>query len=78
MNSSNTVSPRSRTVTLILALCFFVVGFGGLHRIYTGKLFSGILQLLTCGGLIIWQIIDVIRILCGTFDDAQDRDITEW
>ena len=72
------ISPRSRTVTLILACLFFCSCCGGLHRIYTGKIISGILQILTGGGLFIWQIIDIIRILLGTFDDAQGRDITEW
>lgn len=78
MTSTTPASPRSRTVTLILAFCLFFTAFGGLHRIYTGKLISGIIQLLTGGGLFIWQIIDIIRIFCGTFDDAQGRDITEW
>lgn len=77
-DASETVSPRSRTVTLILAGLFFFSCCGGLHRIYTGKIFTGILQILTGGGLFIWQIIDIIRILLGTYDDAQGRDIVEW
>lgn len=75
---SDNVSPRSRTVTLLLAISFFVFGLGGLHRIYVGKLVSGIVQLVTLGGLGIWQIIDIVRILLGTFDDTQGRDIEEW
>ncbi len=72
------VSPRSRTVTLILACLLFCSFCGGLHRIYTGKIISGVLQILTGGGFFIWQVIDIIRILLGTFDDAQGRDIVEW
>lgn len=75
---SDNVSPRSRTVTLLLAISFFVFGLGGLHRIYVGKLVSGIVQLVTFGGLGIWQIIDIVRILLGTFDDTQGRNIEEW
>lgn len=78
MNAASHVSPRSRTVTLILALCYFVVGLGGLHRLYAGKIVTFILQLITLGGLGIWQIIDIVRILMGTFEDAQGRDISEW
>lgn len=78
MSTSSTVSPRSRTVTLILACLLFFTGFGGIHRIYTGKHISGIIQLLTCGLLGIWQLIDIIRIICGTYTDAQDRSVSEW
>lgn len=53
-------------------------GCCGLHRLYTGKIFTFILQLVTLGGLGIWQLIDIVRILLGSFDDAQGRDITEW
>lgn len=72
------VSPRSRTVALCLSLLLFFVGIGGLHRLYTGKIFTFILQLVTAGGLAIWQIIDIVRILMGTFTDAQGRKINEW
>lgn len=74
---SASVSPRSRTVTLCLSLCCFV-GMCGLHRLYAGKIFTFILQVATVGGLGIWQFIDIIRILLGSFDDAQGRDITDW
>lgn len=76
MTDSKTVSvsPCSRTLTLILALLMFFL-VGGLHRIYVGKVISGLIQLLTGGGFLIWQIIDIIRIICGTFDDKKGRVI---
>lgn len=74
---SMSVSPRSRTVTLCLSLLIFL-GLGGIHRLYTGRIFTFILQLVTAGGFFIWQLIDMIRILLGTFEDAQGRDISEW
>lgn len=71
------VSPRSRTVTLVLSfLCF--TGFCGVHRLYAGKIFTALLQFITVGFFGIWQFIDIVRILLGTFDDAQGRDISEW
>lgn len=73
----NGISPRSRTVTFVLSLLIFC-GFCGMHRLYTGKIFTFILQFVTFGGLGIWQIIDIVRILLGNFDDAQGRDILEW
>lgn len=77
MNARYNVSPRSRTVTLALALlCLTTVC--GLHRLYAGRFLTFILQLITLGGLGIWQLIDIIRILMGSFEDAQGREISEW
>jgi|TARA_B100001059_G_scaffold133068_1_gene133187 TM2 domain-containing membrane protein YozV len=56
-------------VTAIL-LCFFL-GALGVHRFYVGKVGTGILQLLTFGGLGIWALIDFVMIVCGSFKDGQ-------
>lgn len=53
-----------------LLLCFFL-GMFGIHRFYVGKIGTGILQLLTLGGLGIWAMIDVVIIACGNFKDKQ-------
>ena len=50
-------------------LCFFL-GVLGVHRFYVGKWLTGILQLLTFGGLGIWAMIDLILIIVGTFKDS--------
>ena len=49
-------------------LCFF--GFG-IHRFYVGKIGTGILMILTFGGLGIWTIIDFVMIIVGSFKDKQ-------
>lgn len=71
MNDS--ASPRSHLATFVLALLFFCTGIGGLHRLYTGHLISGILQMATGGGFIVWQVLDIIRICRGTFRDGNAR-----
>lgn len=53
-----------------LLLCFFL-GVFGIHRFYVGKIGTGILQLLTLGGLGIWAMIDVVIIACGNFKDKK-------
>ena len=45
------------------------------HRIYAGKVITGVIQFLTCGGFIIWQVIDMIRIVFGCFDDKEGKII---
>ena len=58
-------------------LCFFVGVFGA-HRFYVGKVGTGIIQLLTLGGLGIWAFIDFILIIVGAFTDKEGNKITQW
>lgn len=57
-----------------ILLCFFF-GVLGVHRFYVGKIGTGILQLLTLGGLGIWALVDFILIVVGAFRDKQGRPI---
>ncbi|MDM4766354.1 NINE protein [Pelomonas sp. SE-A7] len=50
----------------------------GFHRFYVGKIGTGILFLITFGGLGLWWLIDVIMLLTGSFTDKQDNKITLW
>lgn len=69
------VSDRSRLAAALL--CFFV-GVLGVHRFYVGKVGTGILQLVTVGGLGIWALVDLILILVGSFRDKQERLLINW
>lgn len=57
-----------------LLLCFFF-GVLGVHRFYVGKIGTGILQLLTLGGLGIWALVDFILIVVGSFTDKDGLPI---
>ena len=69
------VSDKKRLVAFLL--CWFL-GTLGVHRFYVGKTGSGVVQLLTIGGLGIWSLIDCIVILCGSFKDANGKTLSEW
>jgi TM2 domain-containing membrane protein YozV len=49
-------------------LCFFLGAFG-VHRFYVGKIGTGLLQLVTFGGLGLWALIDFIMLVTGSFRD---------
>ena len=59
---------------ICLLLCAFV-GYLGIHRFYAGKIGTGILQLVTCGGCGIWTLIDLIMIVLGRFTDEEGKFI---
>lgn len=53
-----------------LLLCLFL-GTIGVHRFYVGKVGTGIVMLLTLGGLGVWVLVDLIMIIVGSFKDKQ-------
>jgi len=69
------VSDKKRLLATIICAGF---GIFGAHRFYAGKNKSGVLQLLTIGGLGIWYIVDFLIILFGEFTDSEGKKIKEW
>ena len=65
-------SEKDWLVTLLL--CLFLGGIGA-HRFYVGKIGTGVIQLLSCGGCGIWYIVDLIMIITGKFTDSEGKTI---
>lgn len=80
MRPRKTVPPEnisSRKILPALLLCFFF-GVFGTHRFYTGKVGTGILQMLTLGGLFFWVLVDLLLILSGRFTDVDGAPLKNW
>lgn len=71
----STPSDRSRLVALILGV---LLGFLGAHRFYVGKIGTGVLWFCTGGALVVGWIVDVARILDGSFEDEKGRKLSRW
>lgn len=61
------ISSKSKTVAILLCLFF---GGIGIHRFYVGKIGSGILYLFTGGLFGIGWLVDLIKIILGSFTDS--------
>ena len=68
--SSPAAAASGKSQVVALLLCIFV-GILGIHRFYLGYIWQGLVQLVTFGGLGIWWIIDLVRIITG---DLQPKD----
>ena len=68
------ISESDKRMVPALLLCFFL-GFIGVHRFYVGKVGTGILMLVTAGGVGIWVIVDFVMICVGSFKDKEGRGL---
>ena len=65
---------KSKMVALILCILGFF-GIAGIHRMYVGKVGSGVLHFFTYGICVFGTIIDLIAILSGGFRDSYGQPL---
>ncbi len=69
------IEPQKSWIATVLLCQFF--GTLGVHRFYTGRVISGIFQLLTFGGFGIWVLVDLIMIITGDYKDSYNRPLDQ-
>ncbi len=75
MNGGFGLPPRKSKTTALILCIIGLFGIGGLHRMYVGKVGSGVLHLLTAGICYIGTILDLISILSGGFRDSYGQPL---
>ena len=75
-NTGKTVDKRRH----FLAVFFlsFMWGVFGVDRFYLGKIWTGLLKLLTFGGFGIWAIIDLTMVMSGSMRDKQGNEMLDF
>ena len=68
----NRASEKSGIACLLFLL---LLNPWGIHRMYVGKVGTGILFLLTLGGFGIWWLIDLILLIAGGFTDVDGATV---
>ena len=72
--TSVAASDKDWMTTLLLSI---ILGGLGVDRFYTGHMGLGVLKLLTGGGCGIWWLIDIFKIVTGSFVDGDGNVIAK-
>lgn len=73
--SRNKVFNQRWLATLLLC---WILGVFGIHRFYLGRVGTGVLMLLTFGGLGIWYLVDLILVIVGSMRDDRGQFVKAY
>jgi len=66
---------RKRGWVALLLLLLGFVGLNGMQRFYLGRVWTGMLQLVTLGGLGLWQLADAVMLALETMHDGDGKRV---
>ena len=72
-----TFPQSSRWIPPILVMSV-LLGVLGVHRLYAGRIATGVLFFFTGGGLVIWWLVDIFQIIGGRFRDVDGNRFDRW
>lgn len=72
MSDTENISKKSGKFALFLSIFLGAFGF---HRFYLGKIFTGILMLVTFGFFGIWVFVDMCFLLCNKMEDGKGNRV---
>ena len=72
--TQTTTKQKSRSIALFLAICP-ITALCGVDRFYLGYIWSGLLKILTGGGILVLYVMDIVRIARGTATDKWKRPL---
>lgn len=72
MSQNIRISPKDKIVALVLCIFF---GYFGAHYFYVGKYSMGIVYIFTVGLFGIGWIVDIVRLVNGTFTDVDGNPL---
>ena len=67
---------QSQNQWIVVLLLAFFLGFIGAHRFYVGKNGTGVLMILTVGGIGLWVLYDLIIIITGNFKTKEGNKVS--
>ncbi len=71
------ISKKSKSTAIALC-CLGFVGLGGIHRMYAGKVGTGIVWLCTVGCFGVGTVMDLVSLIINKFDDGKGKLISKW
>lgn len=77
LSTGKVVDPSTQRHFLAAFFFSFIFGVFGVDRFYLGKYWTGILKLLTFGGIGIWALIDLNVIISGGMRDKQGNKLLD-